>query len=241
MAEKDKASSLRFRLGVVDYLIAIKQNHKYSELEAQTGLKPSVLNRYVKGRVLPTEKRAKELIAKLSNKFSLEPLVLELVTLNPNGLVDDTKLVCSVKLLKLAALEAASVFLNSKANKVVTMASDGIQYATLVADLLGANLVVAKKEREKGVKKFHTVEVQIGDSDVVITAHVPFEVLRKGDRCVIVDDLVRSGETQEALTKLVEEAGAEVVGYSFLLAVTQKWREKIKEGVPLHVVATFER
>jgi len=56
--------------------------------------------------------------------------------------------------LRLAAAEAAVRFGDLKANRVVTMASDGIAYAAFVADALGAKMVIAKKEREKGVKRF---------------------------------------------------------------------------------------
>jgi len=234
----DKAASMRLRLAAVDYLAAVKSTHKYSELEKGTGLKPSVLNRYVKARVLPSEKRAKELVQILSKSFGLTSLILEHVTVDGYGMVDDTNLISSPRILRLAAVEAAMLFSDSKVDKVVTMASDGIPYASFLADLLGSKLVVAKKEREKGVKKFHSSEVLIGDSGVSITAYAPAHILRKGDRCLIVDDLVRSGETQEALTQLVRSAGCEVVGYCFLVAVTNRWRERIEPNKVVQVFAT---
>jgi adenine/guanine phosphoribosyltransferase-like PRPP-binding protein len=233
---RDKLSAMRLRLSSVDYLVAVKQRHKYSELERYTGLKPSVLTRYVKGRVIPSVERAKQLVSVLSEHFGLASLFGEYVYVDPSGMVDDTELVADPSVLRLAATEVAVKFGDMDVDKVVTMASDGIAYAAFVADTLGAKMVIAKKEKEKGVKKFVSSEAPIGDSGLYLTAYAPANIIRKGDRCLIVDDLVRSGETQEALTNLVKQMGAEVLGYSFLVAVTDKWMSKIEAGKPLHVV-----
>lgn len=230
---------MRLRLSAIDYLVAVKQKHSYAELEKVTRLKPSVLTRYVKGRVIPSEERARELIMTLSEHFGLASLVKEYVYVDPSGMVDDTSLVTDPALLRLAAAEAAVKFGRLGVDKVVTMASDGISYATFVADMLGAKMVIAKKEREKGVKKFVTSEAPIGDSGLFLTAYAPASSIRKGEGCLIVDDLVRSGETQEALTRLVRRAGGEVLGYSFLVAVTDKWMSKIEPDKPIHIVLTI--
>ncbi|MEM0321777.1 MAG: phosphoribosyltransferase family protein [Thermoprotei archaeon] len=236
---RDKVASMRLRLSAVDYLISVKQRHRYAELEECTGLKPSVLTRYVKGRVIPTEKRAKWLIATLSEHFGLKALFMDYVYVDPAGMVDDTELIANPSVLRLAAAEAAVKFGDLRANRVVTMASDGIAYAAFVADTLGAKMVIAKKEREKGVKKFVSSEAPIGDSGLFLTAYAPASSIRKTDRCLIVDDLVRSGETQEALTNLVKQVGAELLGYSFLVAVTDKWKSKIEPDKPLHIVLSI--
>lgn len=238
-ATRDKVASMRLRLSAIDYLIAVKQKHRYAELEAYTKLKPSVLTRYVKGRVIPTEQRAKELITILSEHFGLASLIREYVHIDESGMVDDTSLVTNPSLLRLAAAEAAVKFGHLGIDKVVTMASDGISYATFVADMLGARMVIAKKEREKGVKKFVSSEAPIGDSGLFLTAYAPASSIRRGEKCLIVDDLVRSGETQEALTGLVKQVGAEVAGYSFLVAVTDKWRSKIEPDKPLHIILSI--
>jgi len=84
-SRRDKVATMRLRLSAIDYLTAVKQRHRYTELEKYTGLKPSVLTRYVKGRVIPTEKRAKELITTLSEHFGLTDLFKEYVTLTQRG------------------------------------------------------------------------------------------------------------------------------------------------------------
>jgi xanthine phosphoribosyltransferase len=44
------------------------------------------------------------------------------------------------------------------------------------------------------------------------------EYLSEDDRVLIVDDFLFTGLTSEALTKLVDDVGAELVGYAFVIS-----------------------
>lgn len=233
-----KLDSLKFRLGVLEYLAAIKREHSYLELEPILGMKPSVLSRYVKGRVIPTEARAKAILATLAKAYPLERVFLDNIT-SEAGMIDNSRLVGNTPVLKMAAIQAAAVFLEKGVDKVLTMASDGIPYATLVADALGTRLAIAKKEREKGVRRFVNSEVPVGDSGFVVSAYLPADMLKKGENCLIVDDIVRSGETQQALTLLAKKAGCRIAGYSFLIAISERWRDFLSEE-HVHIVARVE-
>ena len=55
------------------------------------------------------------------------------------------------------------------------------------------------------------------------------DALTKGQKVVIVDDLIATGGTTEAIIKLVEQLGAEVVKIVFLMELEGlKGREKLK-------------
>jgi adenine phosphoribosyltransferase len=55
------------------------------------------------------------------------------------------------------------------------------------------------------------------------------DAIKKGDRVLVVDDLIATGGTISAATKLVEKLGGEVVECVFLVELPDlKGREKIK-------------
>lgn len=55
------------------------------------------------------------------------------------------------------------------------------------------------------------------------------DAIKKGDRVVIIDDLLATGGTVEATIKLVEQLGGIVVGCGFLIELTGlKGREVLK-------------
>ncbi|MGD9099289.1 MAG: phosphoribosyltransferase family protein, partial [Anaerolineae bacterium] len=71
------------------------------------------------------------------------------------------------------------------------------------------------------------------------------EYLRPGDRVLIVDDFLASGQTIHALVRLVQHAGAELVGIGTLIEKRfEGGREKLERlGVPvksLAVIAAME-
>ena len=60
------------------------------------------------------------------------------------------------------------------------------------------------------------------------------DALTAGDRALVVDDVLATGGTAQAMAKLVEQQGAAVAGFALLLELDAlKGREKLG-GVPVH-------
>jgi adenine phosphoribosyltransferase len=130
-------------------------------------------------------------------------------------------------------------FAGKRVTKVLTAATDGIPLATMVANALGVNTVVAKRNKEVGVKAFIDETFILGkDSGVTITLYIPKEIIKKRDSVLIVDDMIKSGETQEALINLVKKAKAEISGVFALIAVGDDWKRRLKVSgdAPIEIV-----
>jgi adenine phosphoribosyltransferase len=71
-----------------------------------------------------------------------------------------------------------------------------------------------------------------------MTLYLPKEALKRRDSVLIVDDMIKSGETQTALVNFVKKARAEVSGVYSLIAVGEEWRQNLKlpKGSPVEVV-----
>jgi len=76
-----------------------------------------------------------------------------------------------------------------------------------------------QKRREVGVEKFYEVNYVPSASGSVMTLYLPQWALKKGEKVLIVDDVIRSGETQKALLEMCKQAGAVPVGMFFLISV----------------------
>jgi adenine/guanine phosphoribosyltransferase-like PRPP-binding protein len=131
--------------------------------------------------------------------------------------------------LQQAANHALADFAGKRVTKVLTPAVDGIPLATMVANALGVNLVIAKRSKEIGVKAFlEETYVLLKGSGVTNTLYIPKEVIKKRDSVLIVDDMIKSGETQAALVSLVRKAKAELSGVFSLIAVGEDWKKTLK-------------
>ncbi|HFC49196.1 MAG TPA: hypothetical protein ENJ59_00535 [Thermofilum sp.] len=57
--------------------------------------------------------------------------------------------------------------------------------------------------------------------------------IRRGKRVLVVDDLLRTGRTLNALVKMAEKVGAEVIGVFGIVSVGEGWKRTVRElGIP---------
>jgi len=98
----------------------------------------------------------------------------------------------------------------------------------MVANSLGVNLAIAKRNKEVGVPAFLEETYVLRDSGVTMTLYLPKNALKRRDSVLIVDDMIKTGETQVALVNLVQKAKAEVSGIYSLIAIGDEWQKRIK-------------
>jgi len=234
------AEELKLRLMTIELLrtAKYKRNITYRELSSKTGLPVTVLSRYAKGHVLPNTARAKQLWKVLTKIVGLERELRSRIKFNEDGYFDNTEIIGDFNILQQAANHALADMAGKRVTKVLTAAVDGIPLATMVANALGVNLVVAKKNKEVGVKAFLEETYVLKGSGVTMTLYVSKDAIKRRDSILIVDDMIKTGETQAALVNLVRKAKAEISGVFCLIAVGDEWKKKLKlrERSPVEVI-----
>lgn len=232
------AENLKLRLMTIELLKTAKRQYTYRELSAKTGLPVTVLSRYAKGHVLPNVARAKELWKTLKRMVGLEAELRRRIQFNEDGYFDNTGIIGDFNILRQAAHYALATFAGKRVTKILTAAVDGVPLATMVANALGVNLVVAKRTKEVGVKAFLEETYVLRDSGYTITLYVPKKAIRRRDSVLIVDDMIKTGETQAALIEIVRKVKAEVSGIFSLISVGDEWRTRLNlpKNCPVEVV-----
>jgi len=101
-------------------------------------------------------------------------------------------------------------------NKVVGVEARGFLLGAPIALALHAGFAPARKPGKlpwKTVTERYALEY--GDDGLQLHE----DAVKPGDQVLIVDDLLATGGTAEATTRLVTKLGGEVVGYSFLISL----------------------
>jgi len=224
------ADDLKLRLMTIELLrtAKYKRNITYRELASKTGLPVTVLSRYAKGHVLPNTSRAKQLWKVLTKLVGLETELRSRIKFDEDGYFDNTEIVGDFNILQQAANHALANFAGKRVTKILTAAVDGIPLATMVSNALGVNLVVAKRNKEVGVKAFLEETYVLRGSGVTMTLYIPKDALKKRDSVLVIDDMIKTGETQAALINLVRKARAEMSGLFSLIAVGDEWKKALK-------------
>jgi len=235
-------SDLKFRLMTIDLLITAKRNFTYRELSSRMGLPVTVLSRYVKGHVLPSSTRARHIWKTLEKLVGLEEELKRRIKFDEFGYFDNSTIISDPLLLQQGAQYVFSRFSGRRITKVLTAAVDGIPLATLVSEALGTEMVIAKKTKDVGIRGFVEESYIPGDSAIVLTLYIPRSIIHRGDSVLIVDDVIKTGETHLALANLVSKCRAELTGIYALIAVGDKWRKTLSclGDCPMEVVLTVK-
>jgi adenine phosphoribosyltransferase len=100
------------------------------------------------------------------------------------------------------------------ASKVLGVDARGFLFAGAVADRLGLGLVPARKP---GKLPYSTVSESYDLEYGVNTLELHTDAVHPGERIAIVDDLLATGGTVKAASRLVEILGGTVVGLAFVI------------------------
>jgi len=232
------AENLKLRLMTIELLRTAKKQYTYRDLASKTGLPVTVLSRYAKGHVLPNSERARLLWKTLTKIVGLHVELRRRIHFNSDGYFNNTEIIGDYNILRQAAHHALAVFAGKRVTKVLTAAVDGIPLATMVANSLGVNVVIAKLGKEVGVPAFLEETFVLKDSGFTQTFYIPKDALRKRDSVLIVDDMIKTGDTQAALVNIINKAKAEVSGVYSLIAVGDTWKKKLilPKDCPVEVV-----
>lgn len=135
--------------------------------------------------------------------------------------------------------ELVQPFAGSGITKVAGIEARGFILGGAVAHQLSVGFVPIRK---KGKLPWQTIgveyELEYGTDEVEI--HI--DSLDRGDRILIVDDLIATGGTAMASIELIREGGGEVVGCSFVIDLPDiGGRKRLEDmNVPVRTLMEFE-
>ncbi|MEM2213946.1 MAG: phosphoribosyltransferase family protein [Candidatus Nezhaarchaeales archaeon] len=240
MFTRRREASLRFRFMVIERLRLLKKFYSYSELARRTGIPETVLCRYVKGDVLPGDDTAKKLWDSLDKIEQFHQVIYEKITVDPYGYVDTSNIVNDPLILMRASHYVMIKFAGKRITKVLAPAVNGVSIATSIALILEVPLVIAKRHKEMGVRDY--IEESYPTGPYMTSLYIPKNALSSRDDVLIVDDLIRTGSTIQALISLVKKMKANVAGVFALVSVGDTGVQSLRaeHPFPIEVVASIQ-
>jgi len=170
---------------------------------------------------------------------SLSALIRDIPDFPKPGIVfkDITPLLADPAGLSLAVELITRPFRSMNVCKVVGAESRGFIFGTAVARNLSAGFVPIRKPGKLPARTISAeYELEYGTDRMEIHA----DAIDKGDRILLVDDLLATGGTIAACGRLVEELGGTIIGVAFLIELAfLGGRERIAR-YPVHSVLRYE-
>ncbi len=160
--------------------------------------------------------------------MQLEKFIADVPDFPKKGILfkDITPLMQNGEALKYT-MEKLSEYAKEKgATLVVGPEARGFLFGTPVAALMGVGFVPVRKPDKLPREAIeYEYDLEYGSSKLCIHK----DAIEKGEKVVIIDDLLATGGTVEASIKLVEQLGGIVVGCAFLIELGfLKGRDRLK-------------
>jgi len=133
---------------------------------------------------------------------------------------------------RVAIHEIVNRYTGQKIDKVAAIESRGFIIGAPVAYLLGIGFVPIRKKGKLPAETIgHDYELEYGRDRIEI--HV--DAIQRGDRILLIDDLIATGGTAEAAVNLIQQMGAEVVECCFVIDLPDVGGRKRLEKMGLGV------
>ena len=114
---------------------------------------------------------------------------------------------------------------NARIDKVAVIESRGFLFGAAVAYRMGLGIVPIRK---KGKLPYKTVEATYDLEYGSATLQMHVDSVKKGDRILLIDDLLATGGTAAASAKMIEGLGGTVAEIDFLIELAfLKGRDKL--------------
>ena len=239
METETRVRELKYRMMITDLLKVASESHTYQQLSDFLDLSPPILSRYMRGHVLPSYKRAQGLYEKLMEITDIKEELKKRINFDDEGYFDNTPLVSEITWLKIMSNYALEKFAGRRVTKVLTAAVDGIPVSTLVSNLLDVDLVVAKDQKEVGISDFIEETYIPKGSAIRKSLYVPRTAIKRRDSVLIIDDVVRTGETVQGLVDMVSNQRADIAGIYVLVTVGDEWKTYLQECVSKYSFETL--
>jgi adenine phosphoribosyltransferase len=101
-----------------------------------------------------------------------------------------------------------------KFDKISAIESRGFVFAAAVSYILEKPLILLRKKNKLPADR-HSIDFKLEYGEATIEVHK--DSIEKGEKILIIDDLIATGGTAEAAAKLVEISGGNVAGFIFII------------------------
>jgi adenine phosphoribosyltransferase len=138
---------------------------------------------------------------------------------------DITPMVADPSALQLAVYQLLHPFLGETINAVAGMEARGFIFGSLAAWELGVGFIPLRKPG-KLPYDVQSASYDLEYGSAALEVHT--DAINRGDKILLIDDLIATGGTAEASCQLVEELGGEIIGCAFVIELDDlKGRDKL--------------
>ncbi len=130
---------------------------------------------------------------------------------------DITPILRDAELLRLGADLLAAPFLNTELTHIAGIESRGFIMGAMMAERLNCGFIPIRKSGKLPRETYsQSYDLEYGSSEL----EIHLDDLSENDLVVVHDDVLATGGTAAATTALINQTGAKIVGFSFIMELS---------------------
>lgn len=150
---------------------------------------------------------------------------------------DITPVLNDRQLFRLSTTLFADRYQRRTIDTIVAIDARGFIFGSALAYVLGTGIALVRK---KGKLPWETIEASYDLEYGSNTVQIHKDAIKKGDKVLIVDDVLATGGTAKAAIDLVKELEGEIVEAAFFIELGfLNGREKLGEGTPVFSIIDY--
>lgn len=178
-------------------------------------------------------------ISKISDKERLDfavklcEILKEKSRIIPGNFIYITDIMCNPEIVHKAAVILSHKFSELELDYVVTIETKGVPLAYEVARMLGVQLIIVR--RDSKVTEGPTVSINYvsGSNKRIQSMSLSKRSMKKGSKCIFIDDFMRAGGTALGIIDLLTEFESELLGIGVLVDHVEKKKKLIDNYVSI--------
>ena len=174
----------------------------------------------------------------MKSSFSLDDVIRKVPDFPKPGVLfyDITGILVDPKAFKYTIDQMVKMYKKEKIDAIAAIESRGFIFAAPFAERLGIPLILIRKKGKlpgktygcKYALEYGTAEIEVHQADV-----------KKGERILIMDDLIATGGTLNAARNVLEQGGATVAGFFGVVGLPFLDYAKVLGDIPVRTLVEY--
>ncbi|MDP4144526.1 MAG: pur operon repressor [Bacillota bacterium] len=149
----------------------------------------------------------------------------------PGNFIYMTDIMYNPQFVHRAGVILASEFNNLKVDYVVTVETKGIPLAYEVAKMLGVQLIIVRRDNKVTEGTTVSINYVSGSNKRIQSMSLSRKSMKKGSRCIFIDDFMKAGGTALGIDNLLKEFESELLGIGVLVDDVTTERKLVRDYI----------
>lgn len=158
----------------------------------------------------------------------------------PGGFLYMNDIIYSPEIAAKIGIIMAQKFKDKTPDYIITVETKGIPVAMMTAHALNVPLVIVR--RDSRVTEGSTVSINYvtGSSKRIQTMSLSKRSVKKGSRCIFIDDFMKAGGTSNGIIELMKEFESDVVGIGVLIETPSTGKRLVNKYISLMTMDSID-